>query len=133
MAEGKKYIVLAPEVYEMLLIKTETPVNPIASTIKQTQENLNTVWNLVGISEEEKFRLHTEELNKLRMAKDERNATEYPVQKASIHKVKEERMNFETVYTDFTCDTEVTWTGGVELPEATFKHYFMERTRTNDL
>ena len=43
MAEGKKYIVLAPELYELLLIKEETSVNPIASTIKQTQENLNTV------------------------------------------------------------------------------------------
>ena len=43
MAEGKKYIFLAPEVHEMLLTKAETPVNPIAPTIKQTQENLNTV------------------------------------------------------------------------------------------
>ena len=38
MAEGKKYIILAPEVYEMLLIKAEIPVNFIASTIKQTQK-----------------------------------------------------------------------------------------------
>ena len=48
----------------MLLIKAETPVNPIASTIKQIQENLNTVRNRVEISEEEKVRLHTKELNK---------------------------------------------------------------------
>ena len=41
MAEGKKYIVISPEVYEVLLMKVETPVNPIASTIKQTQENLD--------------------------------------------------------------------------------------------
>ena len=54
MAEGMKYIVLASEMYEMLLIKAETPVNPIASTIKQIQENLNTVWNCVGVSEEGK-------------------------------------------------------------------------------
>ena len=60
MAEGKKYIVLALEVYEMILIKAGISVNPIPSTTKQTQENLNTVWNLVGISEEEMFRLHTE-------------------------------------------------------------------------
>ena len=59
MAEGKKYIVVAPEVHEMLLIKAETPVNPIVSTIKQTQENLNTVWNRAGISEKENVRLHT--------------------------------------------------------------------------
>ena len=42
MAEGKKHVVFVPEVYEMLLVKAEKPVNPIASTIKQTQENL---WN----------------------------------------------------------------------------------------
>ena len=53
MAEEKKYIVVAPDVYEMLLIKAETPVNPIASTIKQTQENFYAVWNRVGISEGE--------------------------------------------------------------------------------
>ena len=70
----------------MLLIKVETPVNPIPSTIKQ-------------ISEEETVRLHTEELNKLRRAKDERNATAHPVQKASIDKLKEEKMNFETMFT----------------------------------
>ena len=51
MAEGKKYTVLAPELYEMLPIKAGTPVNPITSTTKKTQENLNTVWNRVGISE----------------------------------------------------------------------------------
>ena len=94
MAEEKKHIILAPEVYEMLLIKVETPANPISSTIKQTQEYLNTVWNRVGISEEEKVRLHAEELNKLRRAKDGRNATAHLVQKASIDKVKEEKMNF---------------------------------------
>ena len=91
MAEGKKYIILAPEVYEMLLIKAEIPVNLIASTIKQTQKSFNTVWNRVGISEEEKVQLHTEELNKLIRAKDERNATPHSVQKASIDKVKEEK------------------------------------------
>ena len=45
------------------------------------------------------FRLHTEELNKSRRAKDERNATAHPLQKASIDKVKEEKMNFETTFT----------------------------------
>ena len=55
MAEGKKYVVVAPEVYEVLLIKAETPVNPIASIITQTQENLNTAWNRGEISEEEKI------------------------------------------------------------------------------
>ena len=35
MAEAKKYVMVAPEVYEMLLIKAETPVNSIASTIKK--------------------------------------------------------------------------------------------------
>ena len=99
MAEGKKYIFLAPEVCEMLLIKVETQVNSITSTIKQTQENLNTVWNRVGISDEGKVRLHGEELNKLGRAKDERNATAHPIQKASIDKVKEEKMNFETMFT----------------------------------
>ena len=33
MAEGKKYVVVAREMYEMLLIKGETPANPIASTV----------------------------------------------------------------------------------------------------
>lgn len=65
MVEGRKYVVIAQDVYEILLIKAETTVNPIASNIKQTQENLNTVWNRVGISEEEKARLHREKLNKL--------------------------------------------------------------------
>ena len=91
MAEGKKYIFLAPEVHEMLLTKAETPVNPIAPTIKQTQENLNTVQKPVGIFEVEKVRFHTGELNKLRRPKDERNATARPVQKTSIDKVKEEK------------------------------------------
>ena len=68
MAEGKKYILNAPEVYEILLMKAETPVNHIASTINRTQENLNTVWNRAGISEKENITLHTEEeLNKLRL------------------------------------------------------------------
>ena len=43
MTEGKKYFVVPLELYEMLLIKAETPVNPIESTIKQPQENLNTL------------------------------------------------------------------------------------------
>ena len=60
MAEGKKYNVLALGVYQMLFIKPETPVNYIASAIKQIQENLNIAWNRVEISEEEKVRLHTE-------------------------------------------------------------------------
>ena len=90
---------VALEVYEMLLIKAEMRVKPIASTIEQIQENLNTVWNRVGSSEEEKIRLHTEDLSKLRMVKDERNATSHPLQKASIDKLKEEKMNFETAFT----------------------------------
>ena len=60
MAEGKKYNVLALGVYQMLFIKAETPVNYIASAIKQIQENLSIAWNRVEISEEEKVRLHTE-------------------------------------------------------------------------
>ena len=40
-----------------------------------------------------------EELNKLRKEKDERNATARPIQKASIDKVKDEKMNFETMFT----------------------------------
>lgn len=69
MAEGKKYIVIAPEVYEMVLMKVETPVNPIALTIKQTKENLNISRNHVETSEEEKLRLHADELSKLRRLK----------------------------------------------------------------
>ena len=34
MAKEKKYVAVALEMYEMLLIKAETLVNPIASTIK---------------------------------------------------------------------------------------------------
>ena len=55
MVEGKKYTIIALEVHEMLLMKAETPVSPIASTIKQTQENLKTVWNLVVILEKKSF------------------------------------------------------------------------------
>ena len=94
MVEGKKYIVLAPEVYEMLLTKEETPVSLIASTLKQTQENINTVRNRVGISEEENVRLRTEKLNKLRRMKDERDATAHLVQNALIDKVKEVKNEF---------------------------------------
>ena len=76
---------------------------------------------------------YLEELNKLRKEKD-RNATAHPIQKASIDKVKEEKMNFETMfYTELNCNTEVMWTVVFELLEAIFKHYFMERTRSNDL
>ena len=90
MVEWKKYVVVAPEVYEMIFIKAKTSVNPIASIIKQTQENLNIVWNRIGISEEEKVRLITE-LNKLRRATDERNATAHPIQKASTDKAKKKK------------------------------------------
>ena len=55
--------------------------------------------NRAEISEEGKARLHTEELNKLKRAKYERNGTAHPVQKTSIDKVKEEKMNFETIFT----------------------------------
>ena len=79
MTKGKKYVVAATEVCEMLLIKAERPVNPIASTIKQTQENLNSIWNSVRISEEEKVRLYTEELKKLRRVEDDRNSTARPL------------------------------------------------------
>ena len=79
MTEGKKYVVAATEVYEMLLIKAERQVNPIASTIKQTQENLNSIWNSVEISEEEKVRLYTEELKKLRRVEDDRSSTAHPL------------------------------------------------------
>ena len=79
MTKGKKYVVAATEVCEMLLIKAERPVNPIASTIKQTQENLNSIWNSVEISEEEKVRLYTEELKKLRRVEDDRNSTARPL------------------------------------------------------
>ena len=79
MTKGKKYVVAATEVCEMLLIKAERPVNPIASTIKQTQENLNSIWNSVEISEEEKVRLYTEELKKLRRVEDDRSSTAHPL------------------------------------------------------
>ena len=79
MTKGKKYVVAATEVCEMLLIKAERPVNPIASTIKQTQENLYSIWNSVRISEEEKVRLYTEELKKLRRVEDDRNSTAHPL------------------------------------------------------
>ena len=37
--------------------------------------------------------------DELRRAKDEGNATARPVQKVSIDKVKEEKINFETMFT----------------------------------
>ena len=44
--------------------------------------------------------------------------------------MKEGKKNFETKrILKFTCSTGVTWKAGI----ATFKHYFMERTRANDL
>ena len=42
--------------------------------------------------------MHTEELKKLRRAKDERNVTAHLVQKASIDKMNEEKMNLETMF-----------------------------------
>ena len=44
--------------------------------------------------------MHTEELNKLRRAKDERNVTAHPIQKTSIDKAKEKKKNFETMFTE---------------------------------
>ena len=55
MAEGKKHIALSPEVYKVLLIKTETPVNPITSTINQTQENLNTISTVLEFLKKKRF------------------------------------------------------------------------------
>ena len=43
--------------------------------------------------------MDTGELNKLRRAKDERNATAHPLQKASIYRAKKEKINFETTFT----------------------------------
>ena len=43
--------------------------------------------------------MHTEELNKLRKAKDQINATPHPLQKALIDKVKEEKMDFKSTFT----------------------------------
>ena len=133
MAKEKKYVAVALEMYEMLLIKAETLVNPIASTIKQNQENLNTFQNCVETSEEEKVRFDKEEVSKLRRAKDERSAAAYPLQKASIDKVKEEKMNVETTSTQSLPVTLRSRGKLVKTSETTFKHYFVERTRTDDL
>ena len=84
---------VASEVYERLLIKAETPMNLITSTTKQTHENLNTIWNRVLITYRRVKQV------KLRRAKDERNATAHPLQKTSIDKLKEEKMNFKTTFT----------------------------------
>ena len=43
--------------------------------------------------------MQTEELKNLRRAKDKRNATAHPIRKASIDKVKEEKMKFDTMFT----------------------------------
>ena len=55
MIEGKKHVLVAPKTYEMLLIKAETPMNPIAATIKQTQENLNTVRIVLEFLKKKRF------------------------------------------------------------------------------
>ena len=65
--------------------------------------------------------------------KEERSDTAHPLQKASIDKMKEGKRNFETTFTQLTCDTEVTSTVVIELPKTTFKHYFVEQTRTDDI
>ena len=39
----------------MLLIKAETPVNPIASTIKETQENFNTAEIVLEFLKKKRF------------------------------------------------------------------------------
>ena len=54
---------------------------------------------MLGSPKTRKIRLDTGELNKLRRAKDERNATAHPLQKASIDRAKEEKINFETTFT----------------------------------
>ena len=69
MTKGKKYVVVAPEVYEILFIKAGTLVNPIALTIKnprKSQPYLESCWNFSRRND----LIHTEELNKLRTAKD---------------------------------------------------------------
>ena len=93
MAEGKKYIEVTTEVYEMLIIKAETPVNPIASTINKLKKITTTSEIVLEFLKKEKVR------NKLRRANDQRNGTAYPLQKVSIDKMKEEKMNFETTFT----------------------------------
>ena len=65
---------VAPELYEIILIKAETPVNRIASTKNKLRKILTPFGVMLEFSKKEKVRLHTEELNKLRRAKDERNA-----------------------------------------------------------
>ena len=65
---------VAPELYEIILIKAETPVNLIASTKNKLRKILTPFGVLLEFSKKEKVRLHTEKLNKLRRAKDERNA-----------------------------------------------------------
>ena len=65
---------VAPELYEIILIKAETPVNLIASTKNKLRKILTPFGVMLEFSKKEKVRLHTEELNKLRRAKDERNA-----------------------------------------------------------
>ena len=65
---------VAPELYEIILIKAETPVNLTASTKNKLRKILTPFGVMLEFSKKEKVRLHTEELNKLRRAKDERNA-----------------------------------------------------------
>ena len=48
MTKGKKYVAVAPEVYEILFIKAGTLVNPIALTIKNSRKSQR-----VGTSQEE--------------------------------------------------------------------------------
>ena len=36
-------------------VKTQTPVNFVASTTKQAQENVNTVWDCVGFLKKNRF------------------------------------------------------------------------------
>ena len=60
--------------YEIILIKAETPVNLIASTKNKLRKILTPFGVMLEFSKKEKVRLHTEELSKLRRAKEERNA-----------------------------------------------------------
>ena len=113
----------------------ETPVNPIKWTYymnhkanpRKSQHCLESCWNFWR----RKGLIPYRRVKQVKNSERRKNATAHPIQKASIDKMKEEKMNFET--TELSFNTEVKWTVSVELPEATLKHYFMERTRTNNL
>lgn len=71
MAEGKKYVVISQEEYEMLKNKTHDTklANPVKQDLHRSEREMKSIWD-TNLQADEKIRLFTEELNNLKSKYD---------------------------------------------------------------